>query len=356
MESVVRTYGKLLIFGSYAILEPGNIGLVVNVDKGTTTKIEETKEGQLVLDMKNFDISVSGTVAGHRISLKKEQDTVRFIKNAIESSFKYIKQKGVKIKDIKVTSINDPELYITRKMKTGFGSSATSTVGAVAAVLGLHGIDDRKIVYRIAKYSHYRSQGDVGSGFDISAACFGSHFFMAEDDDMSNFIGFVQSEQNLLKEEFYWPQTLLPVVVFTGKSASTEKLIRKVKAYKKRNPAKYQKMIHNYNLVNIECKKAFELNDLRLIKKYLEMSWTYRRKFGETVKANIEPEGLTKLITKLKLNGAYLAGLLGAGGGDSILALCLNKQDQAALIEYAESNNMVVFDNVSITNDGYDIK
>ncbi len=146
METEVRTYGKLLIFGSYSILEPGNIGLVVNVDKGTTTKIEETKTGQIVLDIKNFDISVSGTLDGHKINLKKEHDTISFIKNAVEYAFKYLNSKGIKIKEIKLTSINDPELYITRKLKTGFGSSATSTVGAVAAVLALHGINDKKIV------------------------------------------------------------------------------------------------------------------------------------------------------------------------------------------------------------------
>ena len=356
METEVRTYGKLLIFGSYSILEPGNIGLVVNVDKGTTTKIEETKTGQIVLDIKNFDISVSGTLDGHKINLKKEHDTISFIKNAVEYAFKYLNSKGIKIKEIKLTSINDPELYITRKLKTGFGSSATSTVGAVAAVLALHGINDKKIVYKISKYAHYKSQGNLGSGFDISAACFGSHFFMSEKDDMSDFLNYVNKEHDLLKEEVFWPQNLIPLIIFTGTSASTVKLIERVNEFKERKPGQYEKFILEYNNVNIECKKAFELNNSEAIKKYLEMSWELRRTLGEMARANIEDSKTTRLLDNLRSNGAFTAGLLGAGGGDSILVLCLNKHEKEDLIEMAENTGLAVFENAKIVNQGYEIK
>lgn len=352
----MRTYGKLLLFGAYAILEPGNIGLVVNVNKGTTTKIEETKSGQVVLDMKNFDISVSGTVDGHKLNLRKEHDEVEFVKKAVEYSFKYLNHKHIKIKDIKITSINDPELFITRKLKTGFGSSATSTVGVVAAVLALHGITDKKIVYKISKYSHYKSQGDLGSGYDVSAACFGSHFFMSEENNMSNFLEYVESEHNLLKEDFFWPQTLIPLIIFTGKSASTINLVSRIREYKQRKPREYEKFMLEYNNINIKCKEAFELNNIDNIKKYLEMSWEFRKTLGEMAKANIEDTRTTNLIDNLKSNGAYTAGLLGAGGGDSILVLCLNEQEKQNIKEMCENTGLVVLDNSKIVNQGYEIK
>ncbi len=352
----MRTYGKLLIFGSYSILEPGNIGLVVNVNKGTTTKVQETDTNQLVFDIKNFDISVSGTRDGHKINLKKEHDSINYVKNAVEYSFNYLNSKGIKIKNLKLTSINDPELFITRKLKTGFGSSATSTVGAVAAVLALHGIDDKKIVYKISKYSHYKSQGNLGSGFDISAACFGSHFFMSEKDDMSTFLNYVDKEHDILKEEFFWPQNLIPIILFTGKSASTINLVNRVNEFRERKPREYEKFMLEYNNLNIECKKAFELNDVKAIKKYLELSWEMRKVLGEMAKANIEDNNTTRLIDNLKNNGAFTAGLLGAGGGDSLLVLCLNKSDQKNIIEMAENTGLVVFENAQIINQGYELK
>ena len=352
----VRTYGKMLVFGSYAILEPGNIGLVININKGTTTKVEETESGQLVFDIKNFDISVSGTLDGHKINFKKEYSSINYIKNAVEYSFKYLYSKGINIKNIKLTSINDPELYITRKLKTGFGSSATSTVGAVAGVLALHGIKDRKIVYKISKYAHYKSQGEIGSGFDISAACFGSHFFMSEKDDMSSFLDYVNEEHDILREEVYWPQALIPLIIFTGKSASTITLVKRVQEYKKRKPREYEKFMLEYNNINLECKKVFELNHLKSIKKFLEISWDMRKKLGQLARANIEDNNTTRLINNLKINGALTAGLLGAGGGDSILVLCKNEKDKKNLIELAENTGLVVLENAQIINQGYEIK
>jgi ERG8-type phosphomevalonate kinase len=356
MEIEVKTYGKMLIFGAYSILEPGNIGLVVNVNKGTTTRIEETKGGQLVLDIKNLDISVTGSVTGHKIKLQKENDSVLFIKNAIEYSFKYLNHEGIRIKDIKITSINDAELIVTRKLKTGFGSSATSTVGAVAAILGLHGINDRNKVYKISNYSHFKTQGDLGSGFDVSAACFGSHFFMSEKRDMPDFIEYVNSGLDMLKEEFYWPQNLIPLVIFTGKSSSTPSLISRINGFKQRKPVQYEKFIDEYNRINLECKRAFDHNSITDIKRCLEKSWELRKELGEMAKVNIEDNKTKNLIENLKINGAYTAGLLGAGGGDSILVLCLHERDRKNIIELAENTGLIVFDDVSIINQGYEIK
>lgn len=71
--------------------------------------------------------------------------------------------------------------------KTGLGSSAALVTSLVAAVLSHHGIvqiqndtvtnrhdHSREFVHRIAQFSHCLSQGKIGSGFDVSSACFGS--------------------------------------------------------------------------------------------------------------------------------------------------------------------------------------
>lgn len=66
--------------------------------------------------------------------------------------------------------------------KTGLGSSAaliTSLVAAIfvhfGAVASLTNKDDRVLVHNTAQQAHCLAQGKVGSGFDVSAAVWGSH-------------------------------------------------------------------------------------------------------------------------------------------------------------------------------------
>lgn len=66
--------------------------------------------------------------------------------------------------------------------KTGLGSSAaliTSLVGAMfvhfGAVESLESEADKILVHNTAQQAHCLAQGKVGSGFDVSAAVWGSH-------------------------------------------------------------------------------------------------------------------------------------------------------------------------------------
>jgi phosphomevalonate kinase len=72
--------------------------------------------------------------------------------------------------------------------KTGLGSSAALITSLVASLL-LHlsiipptdltedESQGRKLVHNLSQYVHCLAQGKVGSGFDVSAAVFGSHIY-----------------------------------------------------------------------------------------------------------------------------------------------------------------------------------
>ena len=356
MEAAAKAYGKILVFGAYAILEPGNVGLVVNVNKGTTTSVQETDSGKIVIDLSNFEIVVQGIIKNNKLCLDKDPDTIKFIKKAVEYSYQYIQNKRLRIKDVRVISYNDPELSINKNLKTGFGSSATSTVSTVAALLKIHDIDDRQTVYKISRYAHYKAQGDSGSGFDISCACTGSHFFLSDFTPLDeNFNKYMTTDKPLIRLEFDWPHTLIPVLVFTGVPASTTELVKKVNEFKETNFYQYKKFMYEYNQTNLAAKTAFDENYLNRIKFFLEKSWDLRKQLGKMAKAPIEPEPMSHLIEEMKKHGALIAGLTGAGGGDSILAICKSNEDKDELIKFLDRLKLNVMDEIQIINKEYEI-
>lgn len=68
--------------------------------------------------------------------------------------------------------------------KTGLGSSAALITSLVSSLLLRYNAiskdftkRDKLLVHNLAQYIHCRAQGKVGSGFDVSAAVFGSHTY-----------------------------------------------------------------------------------------------------------------------------------------------------------------------------------
>lgn len=70
--------------------------------------------------------------------------------------------------------------------KTGMGSSAALTTSLVGALLHALGVLDvgadvhhnsRRIVHNLAQLAHCIAQGKIGSGFDVSAAVYGSQIY-----------------------------------------------------------------------------------------------------------------------------------------------------------------------------------
>jgi len=325
--SVVKAYGKVLVYGGYSILE-GGIGLVVNVDKGTTTKAS-------FLENNKIEIKVKGI---------ENKNKLIFAESAVKIAREYLKTK----KGIMIESVNDKEM--NPKTKAGFGSSATATVSIIAAILDLHRKDieseeGRKLVYELSSKAHRASQGKLGSGFDISAACFGTQFF----------------SKNVI-EKTVWPENWNTILAFTGKSASTVELVKKVNDYKRMKLREYSRLMEYYNKINSEVKDNYKVyiesknnrNLVRLIEK-IEKSFAIRKKLGKKARADIETKDQTKFLDSIKKKGAIITTLPGAGAGDTVLAVCEGEKEMEIIKDILKQNNMLVFENINIADKPYEV-
>ena len=75
------------------------------------------------------------------------------------------------------------------------------------------------------------------------------------------------------------------------------------------------------------------------------------KQLGVLSQVSIEDDDLTRLIEESVLNGACVAKLPGAGGRDSIAALCLDRDDQK-LIGFWNSKKSISVLNIKVINQG----
>ncbi|MFH0875916.1 MAG: hypothetical protein V1859_08310 [archaeon] len=323
----IKVYGKVLVFGAYSILETGNVGLVMNVNKGTAANVTKEKKGiKIILD--DYNIKEHAIYAKGKIILKSKYKYLLFAKNAILYSLKYLELKKIKHQAFSIRTKNDKEMN-PGGIKAGLGSSASSTTAIVASILSLHGIDvfskkGRMVVFKIAYYAHFISQGKNGSGFDIAACCFGSSFFVKQNYELSSFENFIKSKIDLKFKEFIWPSSLKTSLIFAKCPAKTPCLVKKVFVFQKKERKEYDLFMSGYNAINKQLETAFIKKDNEKIKLLLVKSWEKRKELGILCKSNIQPKNADKIISNFNKKG-FVAGLVGAGAGDSYLVISYKK-------------------------------
>ena len=136
---------------------------------------------------------------------------------------------------------------------------------------------------------------------------------------------------------------------------STTNAVAKVMEYKKKNEQHYSSLIHELNMENKKAIEAIESNELNRFKSHFENSRALTKRLGELAGVGIENDSQSELIEQTKKNGAFVAKLPGAGGGDSIIAICLGKSNAKNVQAFWKRQGLNVLD-VNITNDGVKVR
>mmetsp|Transcript_1012 Transcript_1012/g.1113 ORF Transcript_1012/g.1113 Transcript_1012/m.1113 type:complete len:557 (-) Transcript_1012:189-1859(-) len=275
-------------------------------------------------------------------------------------------------------------------VKTGMGSSAaltTSLVGALLQWFGVirlgyrHGEEDRRIVHNLAQLAHAVAQGKIGSGFDVSAAVYGTQVykrFSAESlniclNNASSSVIFNTVNNNTLWTQQIDPFSLPPSFDLVmgdvcGGSSSTS-MAKAVLKWRAEKPVDAEIIWSKLGDVNKDIHKLFQqltiahqidpkgyddvlsrvaettsvqwgrqrlsqtpkkdkngiVTDLSTLKALFHTARELLRDMGIQAGVEIEPAQQTILADKTEsLPGVLCAGVPGAGGNDAIFAITLS--------------------------------
>ncbi|KAF8798715.1 phosphomevalonate kinase [Phlegmacium glaucopus] len=231
--TVVSAPGKVLIAGGYLVLDPAYSGIVVSTSSRFYTAIQDqpslkpatvrVRSPQFLEATWLYSISLDPHVViePHQENTSKN----KFVHLALQHTFALaVEIKGLAAiqktlaNGLDITIVGDNDFYSQRTKleslglprtlkslsnippfcstnvnlsdvhKTGLGSSAALITSLTASLLVHLSVipatsleeddnDDRRLAHNLAQFVHCVAQGKVGSGFDVSAAVFGSHVY-----------------------------------------------------------------------------------------------------------------------------------------------------------------------------------
>ncbi|KAJ2753410.1 phosphomevalonate kinase [Coemansia pectinata] len=279
--------------------------------------------------------------------------------------------------------------------KTGLGSSAAMVSSLVAAILVHFGVvshrdlqserggepgqvRSRKLIHNIAQYAHCLAQGKVGSGFDVSAAVYGSHVYrrfsptvletaMAECSSIED-IKQATSPDNPGWNSEVTPVSIPPRLVLrladVDAGSNTPSMVKKVLQWQKANHKEASDLWSRLDAANTRIRfiwdqlnEAFNTDSAdynialdwcathkssewksapgllnsqthKLLAELVEATLDVRalqRQLGEYAQVPIEPLKQTRLLDAcMEVPGVCMAAVPGAGGYDAIFCVTLS--------------------------------
>ncbi|KAF9648569.1 Phosphomevalonate kinase [Thelephora ganbajun] len=430
--TVVSAPGKVLLVGGYLILDPKYSGIVVStssrfysvVSPASTPGVITVNSPQFINAVWKYSINPNGAIEEDTstfnansfvhlalintltlaANLKGPEVTDALVKTGLQihilggndfySQRITLEKRGLSptLENLnKIPPFTPLEIPISQVNKTGLGSSAALITSLTAALLVHFGViaresitgdgheDSRRLAHNLAQFVHCLAQGKVGSGFDVSAAVFGSQIYTRFDSrviqpllDGSRFAKVEGLYQILAATNSGWTQKVSPLrlpphvrllLADVAVGSDTPSLVGNVLKWRQANPevandlwtsldeenqefgrtlkslsAEWEKntalyeQVANYlssmQQVQWEANPELPKEEKSLIDRFVKLrtiSENIRakmREMGETSGVPIEPPQQTKLLDDcLAVTGVIAGGVPGAGGYDAIWLL-----------------------------------
>lgn len=373
-NTVVKAPGKILWIGVYSVLERPNVSYVTSVDAYVTATVEALDTHDVEIIAPQLGMSAKGKINSNGAIELQVPKELLLLKTAVQVASRYSVCLGKKVGGFRITTLSDPQFaYSISKgnvIKSGLGTSAAVTVSAIAAILRSMDIslEEKDALHKLSQLSHSIATGKVGSGFDIAAATYGSIVYSRYSPEIIS--GFPQnySDKQLLDivdmdwdysiEKLAFPKKFRILFANFGESMITRDAVSKVMEFKKFDPRIYFGImgeVNEYNVKAVDSLKRLGKKDASALEDFrqaFEHSRSLIKKLGAISNVGIEPDDCTHLINESKSNGAFVARLPGAGGKDSIAAICLDAKSYASLKKFWKSKSELKILDVKTTDNG----
>jgi mevalonate kinase len=276
--------GKLFLGGEYAVLN-GAQAVVTAVDRRVRAVASDQEEHQSPI-----------------LKIVREQ-VVRFLENDCG--------KSMALPPIQTRS----RYFQIGGQKIGLGSSAAVSAAATGLLFELAGLsieDNRRRILEQAIAAHTAAQGGRGSGADVAAAVRGGTLIFSMDG----------------KVEQVYLDTMYLVPVWSGKSASTRELIKKIDAFRESDPTGHRDCFDELEKRAAQLAEAFRQRDPLKIIDATERYGASMDRLGRGSGAPIVTKK-HRLVANLASSLGGSAKPSGAGGGDTAVAVFSDREAAA---------------------------
>ncbi|KAI8086227.1 ribosomal protein S5 domain 2-type protein [Halteromyces radiatus] len=427
--TIASAPGKVLLAGGYLVLDQQYTGLVIGTSARFYTIIHNNNiQGTINVFSPQFE------QATWNYTVFSEQSQLNFIASETDSPNKFVQTclqftltiilqligsnqfNNIVNKGMDISIIGDNDFYSQREEleklglsikkassrekltpfcdthatlgtvnKTGLGSSAALTTSLVAALFlyfdvfkNLDQEKDLTLVHNVAQYVHCFAQGKVGSGFDVSAAVYGSHRYQRFDPTiltpiMDENVDPIELTKSLSANNKSWdnkvvsidmPPQFQMILADIDAGSHTPTLVSKVLKWRKDKPEEATALWNELGAYNTKVEQHFrELNlvamhdsstynsTLARLAELPATKWIKNengnkveqlmmglvtdfckvrellQKMSAATGVPIEPIEQTKLLDQcMEVPGTIMAGVPGAGGYDAIFCIVISEK------------------------------
>ncbi|MBP1969997.1 phosphomevalonate kinase [Virgibacillus natechei] len=329
----IKVPGKLMIAGEFAVLEPHHHLVVMAVDRFVYASIQKSDTNSLTLQ--DFQLEdLTWEYKNSEVKISSNDRRTHFVGDAMTTAVTYLKENSI-TPDPFALSIKS-ELDDASGVKYGLGSSAAVVTSVIAAILKKYLPDspDPTLVFKLAAIAHVKTQRN-GSGADVAASSYGgfinyssfqAEWLLKEYENTTNLIELVRKEWSYFSaEKVKLPENIYVCIGWTGKPASTKKLVNEILQLKKDNPAPFRQFLTISEQAVRNVLQGMKEANTSLMMEGMKQNRAALAQIGEAANVAIETPLLTQLCDLAEEYGG--AGKpSGAGGGDCGIAFMPSKE------------------------------
>ncbi|WP_055666932.1 phosphomevalonate kinase [Desnuesiella massiliensis] len=360
----VKTPGKLMIAGEYAVLEPKQKAVVIGINRYVTVHIKPCKQNKPSLSQRGSE-DITWEIRDGKVQFSVDDSSLGFIKNSISVVKQFLQEKSVILHPFQLEIRSDLDDPLTGK-KYGLGSSAAVVVAVISAMLQL----SREVkeppaleeIFKLSAIAHLKTQ-ENGSGADVAAAVYGGWI------EYSAFDGkwlLNQLEQGMKLRsviEKPWPNLsirpltpppLLQLAVgWTKKTAATAPMIRSFQHFRHQNIEAYKEFLSESSIAVEALIQSFEARDYTESINSVAQNRKALLKLGEEAGITIETDKLKTLCSIAETFGSGKSS--GAGGGDCGIAFLKDSASMEELHNAWKEADITPL-NLTVSNTGVSIE